>query len=124
MVDKTDSAALRLRFQAANERLQAPAAGVGVESQARRVEDTGDEVAAEEVPVGAVEGGEDGDVVAVEDLGGGGGGRAVGEGGAVVDEGLVGEGVAGDEDDGAGAEVEGEDGAVVGVEIVNQGEES
>lgn len=100
--------------------MQAPAAGVGLESEARRVEEFGDEVTTEEVPVGAVEGSEDGDVVAVEDVGGGGGRGAVGEGGAVVDESLVGEEMAGDEDDRARAEVEGEDGAVVGMEGVNE----
>lgn len=100
--------------------MQAPATGVGVEFQARGVEDFGDEVTAEEIPIGAMEGGEDGDVVTVEDLGGGGGRGTVGEGGAVVDESLVGEGVAGDEDDRARAEVEGEDGTVVKMESVKE----
>lgn len=94
-----------------------------MEFQARRVEDFRDEVTAEEVPIGAVEGGEDGDMVAVENFGGGGGRGAVGKGGAVVKESLVGEGMAGDEDDRARGEVEGEDGAVLKMEGVKEREE-
>lgn len=122
MIHKTNSSttALGVRFQAGDEGVQAPAAGLGVKSQARGVEDFGNEVTAEEVPVGAVEGSEDSDMAAVEDLGGGGGRGAVGKGSAVVDESLVGEEMAGDEDDRARAEVEGEDGAVVDMEVVNE----
>lgn len=100
--------------------MQAPPAGVGVEFQARGVEDFRDEVTTEEVPVGAVEGVEDGDLVAVEDLSSGGGRGAASECSAVVVESLVGDGMGGDEDDRAGAEVECEDGAIVSMEGVNE----
>lgn len=86
----------------------------------RRVEGFGDEITAEEAPVRAVKGSEDGDVVTVEDLVSDGGRGTVGDGSAVVSESLVGEGVAGDEDDTTRAEVEGEDGAVVDMEVVDE----
>ena len=70
--------------------MEDPLAGPGVGFDAGRVEDFVGEVAAEEAPRGAVEGGADVVLVAADDFVGGQGGRAVGEDGAVLDEGLVG----------------------------------
>ncbi len=73
------------------------------------MEDLGGEVAAEEPPVRAV--GSRADVMLVTAYNGvrREGRRAVGENGAVLDQGLVGEGVVGDEDGGARADLEGYD---------------
>ena len=78
------------------------------------MEDLGSDVAAEEALGWAVPGGAAVVLVAVEDFSGGESGRAVGEYGAVVDEGLVGKVMVGDEDGGAGADAERDNGAEVG----------
>lgn len=57
-------------------------------------------------------------LVAGGDFAGGESGGAVGEGGAVLDEGTVGRGVRGDEDGEAGAEAKGNDWAVDKAEVV------
>lgn len=65
---------------------------------ARRVEDFGSEVAAENTPGGAVGGRADVVLIAAYDSTSGESGRTVGEECAVMDQGLVGQGVIGDED--------------------------
>ena len=80
------------------------------------VKHLGGEVAAEGAPRGAVGGRADVVLIAGEDLADGESGGAVGEEGALVDEGVVGEGAVGDEDGRAKADAEGQDGAVFGPE--------
>ncbi|KAM2921449.1 hypothetical protein COP2_043184 [Malus domestica] len=95
MLDHPDAAAfglgLRLGFEAIDEDVENPFAGVAVGFDAGRVEDFGGEVAAEEAPNGTVDGGADVVLVAAHVLVGGQGRWAVSEYGAVLDEGLVGE---------------------------------
>ena len=80
------------------------------------VEHLGGEVAAEGAPRGTVGGGADVVLVAGYDFADGEGFGAVGEEGAVLDEGLVGQGAVGDKDGAVGADAESDDGAVFGVE--------
>ncbi|KAM2730669.1 hypothetical protein FF1_001998 [Malus domestica] len=76
---------LRLGFEAVDEDIENPFAGVAVGFDAGRVKDFGGEVAAEEAPSGAVDGGADVVLVAGDVLVGGQGRGAVGEHGAVLD---------------------------------------
>ncbi|KAG5559079.1 hypothetical protein RHGRI_008857 [Rhododendron griersonianum] len=87
-------------------------AGRGVGFDAGGVEDLRGQVAAEETPGGSVGGGADTVLVAGGDLAGGEGLGAVGKDGAILDEGLVGQGGGADEDGRAGPDTEGEDWAV------------
>ncbi|GMN44138.1 hypothetical protein TIFTF001_013336 [Ficus carica] len=111
----------RIAVEAIEEELEDPAAGAGEGLDAGRVEDLGGEVAAEETPGGAVGGGADVVLVAGGDAVGGEGGGTGGEDGAVLDQGLVGERVVGDENGGAVEDAEGDDGAVLGVEVAKDG---
>lgn len=88
----------RFGFEVAKEQGEDPLATGGEKTDLGGVEYLGGEVAAEEAPKGAVAGGGDVVLVAVEEACGGEGWGAIGEGGAVLDEGFVDEGTAGDED--------------------------
>ena len=85
------------------------------------MKDLRDEIAAKEAPRGAVEGGVDVVLVARDELADEGGGWAVGKDGTVLDEGLVGQGVVGDEDEGPEADAEGDDGSVLGMVFAENG---
>ncbi|KAK3015742.1 hypothetical protein RJ639_007869 [Escallonia herrerae] len=104
---------IRTEEEAVDEYMEDPAAGMGVGLDPGRMEDLGGEVTAEEAPGGAVGGGADVALVAVEDSGGGGGPGTVGEDGAVLDEGTVGDGVAGNKDGRARANRKSDEGAVL-----------
>ena len=106
-----------LRQKAVEEDVQDPVASARVGLDSRGVEDLGGEIAAKESPRGAEKGSVDVVLVSGDDLVDEEGGWAVGEDGAVLDEGLVGQGVVGDKDSGAGADAEGDDGSVLGVEF-------
>ncbi|KAI8565306.1 hypothetical protein RHMOL_Rhmol03G0248800 [Rhododendron molle] len=100
---------------------QNPLAGGGVGLDAGGVEDLRHQVAAEEPPRGAVPGRADAVLVAADDFSRGEGLEPVGEDGAVLDEGLVGQGGGADEDGRAGTDPEGDDGAVFGQEGTDGG---
>jgi hypothetical protein len=108
-----------VRYKAAHKNVQDPLARTRVGLDARRVEDLGGEVAAEDAPRGAVGGRADVVLVAGDDLTDGEGWGAVGEYGAVLDEGFVGEATVGHEDGRARADVEGDYGPVGGVEVAD-----
>lgn len=117
MVDQPDG---RIRLGGAAEALhedrEHPAAGGGVTPDAGGVEDLLGEVPAEEAPRGTVRGGADRFAGGVEERASRRGSGAVGEDGAVLDEGLVGDGVTGDEDKGAVGDFDGDERAVAGFE--------
>ncbi|KAF4365965.1 hypothetical protein F8388_019209 [Cannabis sativa] len=81
------------------------------------MEDLRSDVAAEEPPCGAVLGRADVKLVIVEDSTCGESRRAVGEGGPIVDKGLVGEDTVSDDDGSARPYAERDNGAVLGVEV-------
>lgn len=85
------------------------------------MENLGSEVAAEKAPGGAVRGGADVMLVAVEDFGGGKRFWAVGEDSAVLDKGSVGQGVTCDENGGARPDSESDEGAVLGFQALKDG---
>lgn len=85
------------------------------------MEDLGSEVSAEEAPGGAVRGGADAMLVAVEDFGCGKSLWAVGGDSAVLDKGSVGQGVACDEYGGARADSESDDGTVLDFQVLEDG---
>lgn len=85
------------------------------------MENLGSEVSAEKAPGGAVTGGADVMLVAVEDFGGGKRFWAVGEDSAVLDKGSVGQGVACDEYGGARPDCERDEGAVLGFQSLKDG---
>ena len=88
---------------------------MSIASHPRRVEDLGGEVAAENSPGRAVEGGADGMLITAENFADGEGLSAISENSALLDQGLVGEGIGGDEYDRARAEMDCEDWAVLAV---------
>lgn len=94
-----------------------PSPGFRIGSDPRRVENLRGEIATEEAPGRAVGGGADVAVVAIEEPSHRRRDRAVGEDGAVLDESLVRERVAGDEYGRDGADSESEDWAVLGSEV-------
>ncbi|KAK3042466.1 hypothetical protein RJ639_000190 [Escallonia herrerae] len=104
---------IRTEEEAVDEYMEDPAAGLGVGLDPRRMEDLGGEVAAEEAPGGAVGGGAYVALVAVKDPVGGRGPRTVGEDGAVLDEGTVGDSVAGNKDGRARANPKSDEGTVL-----------
>ena len=85
------------------------------------MEDLRDEIAAEESPRGAVEGSADVVLISGDDLVDEGGGWAVCKDCTVLDEGLVGQCVVGDKDEGIEADAEGDDGSVLGVVFAENG---
>ena len=98
-----------------DQNLQHPLSCVGVASHPGRVENLGHEVAAEETPGRAIGARTDVSLVTIHDSTGRTRLRTVGENGSVLHQGLVGEGVLGDEDGRARADSESEDWAVLGV---------
>ena len=98
-----------------------PFAGGRIGLDTRRVKDFGGEVATEEAPSGAIRGGGDVLLVAVEDLTSGGSGWSIGKDGTILDQGLVGQKAVGDEDCEAGTYVERDDGTVLGVKVAEDG---
>lgn len=119
LVHRDRSTRLDVWFQTVHENLHGPFPAMGIGPHASGVEDLGVKITAEDAPGRAVEGGVDVVLFVVDEFRDGEGFGALGEEGAVVDEGLVGEGVVGDEDGGAGtAHVDGEDRAVFRMELV------
>ena len=98
-----------------DQNLQHPLPCVGVASHPGRVENLGREIAAEETPGRAIGARIDVSLVTAHDSTGRKRRRTVGENGSVLHQGLVGEGVLGDEDGRARADSESEDWAVLGV---------
>lgn len=85
------------------------------------VEHLGGEIAAEQAPCGAVEGGGYAVLITVGDLTGGERLGAVGEDGAVLDQGFVGEGSIGYIHGRTGADRESDDGTMLGVKASENG---
>ena len=85
------------------------------------MEDFRDEIAAKEVPRGVVEGGANVVLVARDELADEEGGWTICKDGTVQDEGLVGQGMVGDEDEGLEADTEGNDGSVLGMVFAEKG---
>lgn len=88
---------------------------MSVAAHTRRVEDLGGEVAAENVPGRAIEGGTDGMLISAENSVDGSGLWAISENSSLLDQGLVSKRLGGDEYDRAGADMNGEDRAVLGM---------
>ena len=117
VVDDSDGiVGLRVGFEVSEEGVEDPVANPGEGLDAGVVEHLGGEVAAEDAPRGAVGGGADVVLVAGDDFRCGESLGAVGEEGAVLDEGLVGEGAVGDEYGALRSDADGDDGAELGVE--------
>lgn len=121
MVFHTDGCFGVRRLEALDEDFQGPFAGTRIGLDPRRVEDFGCEVAAEEAPGGAVDGGVDVVLITAENLIGGEGWWAVGKDGTVLDQGLVGKGTIPNEDSWAAADMEGDDGTVLVMEVSEDG---
>lgn len=85
------------------------------------MEDAGHEVKTEEAPQGAVGGGADVVAIAAIDAADAQGWWAVGKCGGLLDKGLVGDVMVGDEDKRVGANVEGDDRAIDGAEASDGG---
>ncbi|URE21123.1 hypothetical protein MUK42_11134, partial [Musa troglodytarum] len=100
-----------------DENTEDPRTGASVELDAGVMEDLRGEVAAEEAPDGAIGGGGDVVLAHAEEADGRQRGGSVGEGSAVLDERLVGDGAVRDEDGGAGADAKRDDGTVPSVEL-------
>lgn len=109
----------RVRYKAVDKDVQDPLARARVGLDARRVEDLGGEVAAEDAPRGAVERGADAMLVAGDDLIDEAGWGPVSEYGAVLDEGFVGQASVRHEDGRARADAERDNGPVPGVEVAD-----
>lgn len=107
--------------EAMEEIIQDPFARSGVSLQARWMEELGGEIAAEDAPGGAVEGGADVVLVASDDFDSLHDREAVCEDSAVLNQGLVSGSVAGDENGRSVAEVEGDYWTVFGMVMAEGG---
>ena len=109
-----------MRLKATEKNIQNPLASLAVESDTRRMEDVGSEIATEEAPEWTVRGRANVVLVGRDDLAQGRCRRTVGEESAVFKKSFMSNGAVGNEDDGVIANGEGDDRAIFGDETAKK----